>query len=94
LADSARRSASRTVLVQSEVKRIAAEPALSMLSSSHRGIDVTPDRVAELERFVRGAVTSPDAAVVRRPLRSVWWLLPFAGCLSAEWWIRRRRGLR
>jgi len=94
LADSARQSTSRTVLVQSDARRIAAEPLLSMLSSSHRGIDVTPDRVAELERFVRGAVISPDAAVVRRPLRSSWWLLPFAGCLSAEWWVRRRRGLR
>ena len=94
LADSARQSASRTMLVQSDARRIAAEPLLSMLSSSHRGIDVTPDRVAELERFVRGAVISPDAAVVRRPLRSSWWLLPFAACLSAEWWIRRRRGLR
>jgi len=94
LADSARQSASRTMLVQSDARRIAAEPLLSMLSSSHRGVDVTPDRVAELERFVRGAVISPDAAVVRRPLRSPWWLLPFAGCLSAEWWVRRRRGLR
>jgi hypothetical protein len=27
------------------------------------------------------------------PLRSFWWLLPFALALSAEWWLRRRRGL-
>jgi hypothetical protein len=94
LADSARRSASRTVLVRSEARRIAAQPALSMLASSHRGIDVTADRVEELERFVRGAVTSPNADAVRRPMRSTWWILPLAVCLSAEWWIRRRRGLR
>jgi hypothetical protein len=87
-------SASRTVLVQAGAMPIAAEPALSMLASSHRGIDVTPDRVAELERFVRGAVTSPNAVVVRRPMRSAWWILPFVACLSAEWWIRRRRGCR
>jgi hypothetical protein len=28
------------------------------------------------------------------PMRAVWWLLPFAGCLSVEWWLRRRNGLR
>jgi hypothetical protein len=94
LADPARQSASRTVLVQADARRIAAGPALSMLSSSHRGIDVTPDRIAELERFVRGAATAPDAAVARRPMRSAWWLLPFAACLSAEWVLRRRRGFR
>jgi hypothetical protein len=27
------------------------------------------------------------------PLRSFWWLLPFALSLSAEWWLRRRRGM-
>jgi hypothetical protein len=94
LADSARQSASRTVLVQADVRRIFAKPALSMLASSHRGIDVMPDQLPELERFVREAVTSPDAAVVRRPLRSPWWLLPFAACLSAEWWMGRRQGRR
>ena len=94
LADSARASASRTALVRSEARRIGAEPALSMLASSHRGIDVAPDRIEELERFVRGAVTSPNADAVRRPMRSTWWIVPLAACLSAEWSIRRRRGLR
>jgi hypothetical protein len=28
------------------------------------------------------------------PLRSPWWILPFALCLSGEWWLRRRDGLR
>jgi hypothetical protein len=28
------------------------------------------------------------------PMRAAWWLLPFAGCLSIEWWLRRRVGLR
>ncbi len=26
------------------------------------------------------------------PMHSAWWLLPFAAALSAEWWLRRRRG--
>jgi hypothetical protein len=68
--------------------------SLAMLASSHRGIDVTPDHVVDLERFLRGAVTSPRTTVVRHPMRSTWWILPFAICLSAEWWLRRRGGLR
>jgi hypothetical protein len=28
------------------------------------------------------------------PMRSAWWIIPFALLLSAEWWLRRRRGQR
>jgi hypothetical protein len=88
-------SASRAILVRPEVERRSiAAPALSMLASSHRGIDVPPDRLAELEQFLRNTIASPRATSVRHPMRSTWWILPFAACLSAEWWIRRRRGLR
>ena len=88
--------ASRTLLVQPEVRRLRATTAssLGLLSASHRGIDVTPDHVADLTRFLRGAVVPPRVPLVRHPMRSAWWILPFALCLSAEWWIRRRRGLR
>jgi len=89
-------TASRTLVVPSDVRRVrdAAAPALSMLASSHRGIDVTPERLTELESFVRRAVESPRVPIVRHPMRSAWWILPFVACLSAEWWMRRRRGLR
>ena len=52
------------------------------------------DRLADLERFMRGLPTAPPALQVRHPMRSAWWILPFAMCLSAEWWLRRRRGVR
>jgi hypothetical protein len=89
-------SASRTLLVQPDARRLRATTASSLgpLSASHRGIDVTPEHLADLTRFLRGAVTSPRAPLVRHPMRSTWWILPFALCLSAEWWLRRRRGLR
>lgn len=93
-ADAAQPGVSRTVLVRAGTQRAEAAAPLAMLASSHRGIDVTPDRVADLERFLREAVESPRAMVVRRPMRSAWWMLPFAACLSGEWWRRRRRGLR
>jgi hypothetical protein len=89
-------SASRTLLVRPDVQRVRSDaaPSLSMLASSHRGINVTPDHVADLERFVRSAVAPPRTTLVRHPMRSTWWILPFAVCLSGEWWLRRRRGLR
>jgi hypothetical protein len=68
------------------------------------------DTLAELERRARasgGAVTDEDnlGALAQqtprsptlmpvRPMRAAWWILPFAGCLSIEWWLRRRVGLR
>ena len=91
-----RQTASRTLLVRPDVARIAptAAPSLAMLASSHRGIDVGPERISDLERFLRGAIRESRTRQERHPMRSTWWILPFALCLSAEWWMRRRRGLR
>ena len=69
-------------------------PPLSLLADSHGGIDVTPETLSDLERRLRRDVSAPPARVERRPMRSAWWIIPFAGCLSGEWWLRRRRGLR
>jgi hypothetical protein len=88
-------SASHRFVVSSDAHRLPPSGApLAMLASSHRGIDVSPDRVQELERFVRGAFVAPRTRQVRHPMRSTWCMLPFALCLSAEWWLRRRQGLR
>jgi hypothetical protein len=89
-------SMSRTVPIRSDVPRLdrADSPSLAMLASSHRGIDVTPDRIAELERFIRDAVSAPRTPRTRHPMRSAWWIVPFTLCLGGEWWLRRRRGLR
>ena len=41
------------------------------------------------------ATAPPVSGVVSvHPMRQPWWILPFAGCLSVEWWLRRRQGLR
>ena len=88
-------SGSRQFLVSTGAHRLAPNGApLAMLASSHRGIDVSPDRIPELERFVRRAVVAPRTRQIRHPMRSAWWMLPFTLCLSAEWWLRRRQGLR
>ena len=49
------------------------------------------------EQAVAGllAGAAPMSRVVFvHPMRTPWWILPFAACLSAEWWLRRRDGLR
>jgi hypothetical protein len=88
--------ASRRVTITTDARHASGgvTPALSMLSASHGGVDVTPERVADVERFVRGAVQPPRVPTTRHPMRSVWWIVPFAVVLSAEWWLRRKRGLR
>ena len=88
-------TAARDVVVQEGVEApVRSGVPLSLLAASRRGIDVTPERLDDLERFVRSAINVPRAAGVTRPLRSTWWMLPFGACLAAEWWLRRRRGHR
>jgi hypothetical protein len=65
-----------------------------MLASTRRGIDVTPDRVADVVRFIRNNVPAPRLPRSLHPMRSTWWIVPFAACLSGEWWLRRRQGKR
>jgi hypothetical protein len=67
---------------------------LSLLATSRGGIDVTPDRLADLEAYLRREVSAPPVRTTAHPMRSGWWIVPFAACLSAEWWLRRRKGLR
>jgi hypothetical protein len=70
------------------------EPPLALVSASHHGIDVSPGRTREIVDALRQSVHSTRATEQAHPMRSPWWLLPFVACLSAEWWLRRRRGLR
>lgn len=49
------------------------------------------DPVIEALRGARSIDRVPEA---RHPMRSWWWLLPLVACLAAEWWLRRRAGLR
>ena len=69
-------------------------PPLSVLAGTHGGIDVTPSTLSALEQHLRRTIPPESTRVSRRPMRSPWWFAPFAGCLSAEWWLRRRRGAR
>jgi hypothetical protein len=48
----------------------------------------------ELVARVRQLLPDTRAPQETRPMRSPWWLLPFAASLSGEWWLRRRAGRR
>jgi hypothetical protein len=87
--------ASASLAIDARARTAAPEgPPLSLLAESHRGIDVTPGRIPDLVRRLRSDIGAPTVRVERRPMRSVWWMVPFAACLSLEWWLRRRRGER
>lgn len=70
------------------------ETALLEAVAAARGGSVLPaSRLSELPGVIERALTPAPRRVVWHPMRSGWWLLPFAVLLSAEWWLRRRRGL-
>ena len=68
-------------------------PAPGWLSSATGGVAAHADDTAPIEAFLRG-LPRPPAPVEVHPMRSAWWILPFAGALCLEWGLRRRNGLR
>ena len=87
-------SASAAIAVAAEPRR-APGPVLAELRQAVEasgGMLVAAGQESLLARAIRPNV-SPTVTTVY-PMRSWWWLLPFAGALSAEWWLRRRAGLR
>ena len=94
-ADGAEGSTGSAVMaVDPSVRRTERLVPLSLLATSRGGIDVSPDRLADLEAYLRREVSAPPVRATTHPMRSRWWIVPFAACLSAEWWLRRRKGLR
>ena len=74
-------------------RAIAEDPgALKLIAGSTGGVAVRGDEVATLEDYLRKLSRGSERTSVR-PMRSLWWMVPFAGCLCAEWALRRRRGL-
>ena len=50
-------------------------------------------RLDELSAALSRAIQPQPRLEIWNPMRSGWWLIPFALALSGEWWLRRRRGL-
>jgi hypothetical protein len=61
--------------------------------SSRGGRTILSSQLADLPGILGRALRPSPRSEIWHPMRSVWWLLLFALALSAEWWLRRRRGL-
>ena len=70
------------------------QPALlAALAAATGGAVLDPDGLDAVGDALAGSVVAAKRRVPWHPMRSPWWVLPFAGALVAEWWLRRRRGL-
>ena len=58
------------------------------------GAVVPASQIDRLATLLRNAIRIEPRSVTWHPMRSEWWIIPFVLALSAEWWLRRRRGLR
>jgi hypothetical protein len=45
-------------------------------------------------RHALAVIEAGERSTEIRPMRSPWWIVPFAGLLAVEWTIRRRAGLK
>jgi hypothetical protein len=71
------------------------EPELvAAWAASRGGPVVTSGTPAELRAAVDAVVRPRQERREVRPMRSAWWIVPFALAISGEWWLRRRVDLR
>jgi hypothetical protein len=68
--------------------------ALDRAARDSGGWSVTAGDEEPLIRGLLALPPGPAEPVQHHPMRSPWWMVPFAACLGVEWWDRRRRGLR
>jgi hypothetical protein len=61
--------------------------------ASRGGRALSSSQIDELPSALIAAIHPIARAETWHPMRSAWWIVPFALLLSAEWWMRRRRGL-
>lgn len=86
------RSSHAPLIVDRAARRArAADDRWRLAAAARGGVVATP---AEIDRVVRAARRADRPAEPVFPMRSLWWLIPFAGCLGGEWLLRRRAGLR
>jgi hypothetical protein len=61
--------------------------------SSRNGIAIGEADLNRLPDLISSAIESVSRVETWHPMRSPWWIVPFALLLGAEWWWRRRNGL-
>lgn len=83
------------IVVSSVVERDASDdPDLMAAWAAARGGRLLGrDSADHLADALSDIVEATPRLTEWHPMRSAWWILPFALALAAEWWLRRRRGL-
>lgn len=66
---------------------------LAAWTAARGGKVVSRESVASLPGILNAALRPAPSLVEWHPMRSPWWIVPFALVLAAEWRARRRRGL-
>lgn len=62
-------------------------------AAAHDGTVIAESALATLPQELQALAPPSVSRVTWHPMRSAWWLLPFALLLSVDWWRRRRVGL-
>ena len=60
--------------------------------SSRGGTVVQETQLSQLPSLLSATFQTVSRVETWHPMRSAWWIVPFALLLGAEWWWRRRRG--
>lgn len=67
--------------------------SMTSADKPNRGVATTLARLAsQLPAAPPSAAAGVAESSTVYPMRSPWWIVPFAGCLAVEWWLRRRAG--
>jgi hypothetical protein len=69
------------------------EDALVAWTTGRSGAVFPESRMGELSAALVAATGGEVLPRRWHPMRSPWWIIPFALLLGYEWWARRRRGL-
>ena len=87
-------SASAPMLVDSVAGTAAPGTAdlLARLVTGGGGVQLSGDNLARLPDVVHKLIGADPTPERWHPMRSPWWILPFALLLATEWWLRRRAG--
>lgn len=67
---------------------------LVAFASSRQGAVIPMSALETISTRLSSAAPTTAHNIPSNPMRSPWWMIPFAGFLAAEWWSRRRRGAR
>jgi hypothetical protein len=93
---SAGRDSSKTSVVVDPAARKSLPDDRSVIEAfvaSRGGSVIAEEELGELPARLSSALQVVSRVETWHPMRSGWWIVPFALLLGAEWWSRRRRGL-